>query len=697
MQFKWSKIQIAGLVVSSFILESLAFSMPLKQLTQLETLSVNSWIEKSISPRKKKATPFKQKDLFTKKTDGFPLSQLTSRSETLVGEWIQPAKLKKHVSEKPVLATLKDVVVEAKKTPQPAAVTKGNLDDLDTPPKENYLLITRLENKSLLIEPSHINFDTINQSISLNTSNADLAKSGFLYVRNKSMLKIDFEKKTITAQKEGDTELYLIDNSHMYIIPVSIARPSSAPRIKIPDMLTRLDSIVQGNGLNKQTFKAYKKPASPQTSDIERTKKEALDTLKKEESKRFILSPDRTSYSSLSIQVMDDRSLPQNGVVYPAVNIKAHILGTDFKSNTSATGHLLLPDIPNNSHLLLALEDSSGFYANSIVEVSSYPDIDKTKQVRLIRKGYLDNLANSAGTSQLSYNSSFCANLYNSEGLLLSDVEVDLDISPNGAFYFNKFGYIDSKATALGPNGKVCFFNIDPGPGLLTIEGYGSIPINFYAGAHLEKDLYLNEALLSTRIAAMPTAHEQLSDDSATSNNYRSIDMVDLYAFGEEAPFAQEGYGVLKSSEKLLSYNSKIFAGINAAEFEPTIYSYDTLSKKDQITPLIPRGFVEDMSVFAQVPIDPTLGTLVVEYGYLNGQGDSPVDINVFDSKNNKLGQGWYYHDGDITKAIFFNLQAGEYSILAETQEGYWLSADTALIYNESVSYKNIGSKIQAN
>ena len=101
------------------------------------------------------------------------------------------------------------------------------------------------------------------------------------------------------------------------------------------------------------------------------------------------------------------------------------------------------------------------------------------------------------------------------------------------------------------------------------------------------------------------------------------------------------------------------------------------------------------MAIYAQAVHDPTLGSVLAEYG-VRERGDNPsITFRLVDAYGQTVGEPWYYADKPTTRAIFFNVPAGAYSLLVETADGYWLGADTVLVYSETNSYIRIGSRIK--
>jgi hypothetical protein len=169
--------------------------------------------------------------------------------------------------------------------------------------------------------------------------------------------------------------------------------------------------------------------------------------------------------------------------------------------------------------------------------------------------------------------------------------------------------------------------------------------------------------------------------------------MVDLIPLGTDTPMEQVGPGLIQTSEPITPSAGRVRTLVQAAEFEPTLYQYKN-SSGVSFTPLIPRGFVEDLALYAQVSHDSSLGSVLVEFGHPKGL-DTSVNMRLLDQYGRDVGDGWYFSDAPLTKAMFFNVPPGIYSVLVETKDRYWVAADSIYAYSETVSYVNLGAQLR--
>ncbi len=218
------------------------------------------------------------------------------------------------------------------------------------------------------------------------------------------------------------------------------------------------------------------------------------------------------------------------------------------------------------------------------------------------------------------------------------------------------------------------------------------VPI--YEGRHLEGNhLFSQEKKVQTRLLAMASAHEQLSGEAMVMR-YSPIDFVEMIPLGTAETMESIGTGILQTESPVLVRDDRVWVTSTAAEFEPALYQFEVSRSRTHVTPLIPRGFVEDLAIYAQVAQDSDQGSVLVEFGHPKDL-DSSVNIRLLDQYGRDVGEGWYFSDKPLTKAMFFNVNPGVYTILAETKDRYWLAANTVYVYNETVSYMNIGAELR--
>jgi hypothetical protein len=530
-----------------------------------------------------------------------------------------------------------------------------------------------------------------------------------IFVRDAQVLSWDVATQNVTALRGGNTELYVVHGGKMYILPVVVDKASDPIDLQVPGSLISLEGVLPGKATSSALYPgldaelpatpAVADPAAPSLSDSLADTTRTLDEAEREY-RRFAASSEQPSYGSLTLQVIDERSAPQAGTIYPAAGVNVHIVGTEFVARTDQTGHLTIRDVPLQSRFWVALSDPAGHLTPGIAELSTRDGKQGVVRVRGMRAFALETFGSIAGVAPNANYASLCGTVAEkADGGNVAGIAVSLDTPANGPYYFNQFGLLDGAQRVTGSDGRFCFLNVPPGPisiGLFDDDApVAAVPTAVFAGRHSEVDLALgSERVLETRLAMMPTAHEQLGADLRAANSLKTIDMIDLIPLGDDTPMMQLGPGLVATSDPILALGDRAWTFAQAAEFEPVIYSHG-LDRRDHVTPLLPRGFIDDMSLYAQVAHDPALGAVVIEYGGRERGDNGSVTFRLVDAYGQAVGEPWYYADQPTTKAIFFNVPAGAYAVLVETGDEYWLGGETILVYDETASYLRIGSRIR--
>lgn len=608
-----------------------------------------------------------------------------STSEPVETEQIDLVEIELEESEPEViLATVLPSVVKTVVTNTPA------IDSVDS-------LIIDLANNKLQISQQILDFDRVGKSLAV-VINQSVEAS--LFVRDNTILDWDFKTSLLKAVAIGETELYVVHGKQMEIIKVKIGGGNN---LQVPTDLVSLDGV-----FNAKTNSALFPNASASNegavgkSDALADSQAATQQFLEENSyveTVVSLNTQKIAYRNLSIQVVDERSVVEAGKIYPVVNTRVKVLGTEFEAVTDSTGHVTIPDMPLNSRFMIAVDSNDGVTYPTTVEINTFTDTELFR-IKVSRRLVLDAIASITGEVQDSNYGSICSVVVDASRSMapVSAVEVVLDVSAAGPYYFNRYGYLDLSMRTTGEDGKFCFFNVPVGPVAVRYfyenKQFAMTPIAITSGNHLEQKLAVGQSNeFFTRLVATPTAHEQLGSNIKLANEIRDVDFVELVSFGSTDALQIFEEGVVYSLSAVGLNQNRRFLFSVAPEFEPVVYSFSTEAKKT-VTQLFPRGYLEDMSLYAQVVLNQGMGTVMVEHADLSGQGKGETQLLLYDQFNNQIDSGWVYQDTPTTKAIYFNLPVGVYQLVAKTSDGYWINADTVYVYSDTMSYIRSGSPL---
>lgn len=434
-----------------------------------------------------------------------------------------------------------------------------------------------------------------------------------------------------------------------------------------------------------------------------------------------ILNEKTLSYETVQIQVVDDRSQLDDKKIYPVNDVDVHIIGTNYKVRTDIKGRTALRDLPKEASVLVSIDDPSGRVRPSVLKISSAEKNISSNliYIKTIRSFAFDGFAEMIGIVQEADQASLCGNVHeafdeNKKSIPSESIVVRSDSPGDGPYFFNRYGFMDRSIDKTSENGRFCMFNLMPGPTNLHIyakddrgqEAFlATYTVSLFAGKHTEENFDLSQTLPENgflgKLVSSPTAHEQLGSGEL-ANSYRPIDYIDMIPLGESDPLNSIRDSIISNNQNLLLQNGSLRLFSDAAEFEPAVYQFDINTikwarshKKPLTIPLLPRGFIEDTALFAQVSPDLMLGSVVVNFGDLDGFDKSQnINIRLFDENGQSVGEAWHYSDKPLSKAIFFNVQPGTYMVSVESSDHTWLAADTVTVFSQTVSFIMAGSPI---
>ncbi len=559
------------------------------------------------------------------------------------------------------------------------------------------------KSQSLTLSKDKVEFSKVGEELSLNFDETlkDKKQDIKIFVRNEDLVTWDDENKTLRASKEGSTEVYFFYNSKMHILPVVTHDFTSSEQLvenlSLPKSLTSIDRL---NTFETPVSLAHYRSSSTPKSSLEK----GMDLVAPLRTKSYFQEKKEAIHQSITVQLVDDRTVDQN--IYPAPSVFMKILGTGKSYKSDSKGKISGLNVPESSRFLVEIQDPRGLYLSTVKEVSTADLIEgEMITVKLLRRFIFDHFQQVVGGYQSAGRSSFCG-VVSGTGQKedLSGYQVSTDIADTKPYYFNRYGYLDPGLQKTGPDGKFCYFNMVSGPLSVDLSKdsgpISTYPLALYSDKHHEFDFKLeNKAHIKTHLTSVPTAHEQVEGNLF---NYTEVDMIDLYPMGYGDPLMQLDHSIAGSQDGLTSFNERVFYLSQASEFEATLYSFSasrgSMSHEDEnhITPLFPRGFVEDMSVLAEQPFDPFSGALVIEHGEVIGQEeDEYINIRLVDSNGQNVSQAVDFSgSGKDVRRLFLNVEPGLYTVMVETADGFWLASDTAMVYSETLSYIRTGSSV---
>ncbi len=539
-----------------------------------------------------------------------------------------------------------------------------------------------------------------------------------IFLRAGKTLHWDPIRRQLQALKIGSSEIYITYHNQMYILPATIVKSSApAPLLGEGKSLEQLTSVL---ALKDQPYtyqtpipSAYATEANekPLTLADSAAEVDATRVLTEEKSKRFVLPNPSPEYRSVAVQVIDERSVPENSLLYPVSGVTVRLAGTQVTARTDAKGHALFGEFPGGARFWVSIEDEKGQIVPTMTELS-LPRGSKHQVLRARTMSYrtffaYQSILDLAQDNQLG---SFCGRTMENRGKeSLEGIRVRLNVEADGPYYIGSFGPQRDLAET-SKSGRFCFFNVKPG--LVEMSFFRganymtalSLPI--FPGAHTEEDLPLENSIgRQVYLASLPTAMEQIYEETAHSDLFQPVDAIDLLAIGENESFARVSPNVLGHEAGYTDFKGRLYTLAQAPEFENVVYALDKdkeWSQHMQVLPLLQRGFVEDLfhelnlqDNRDSIAFDPAMGQALIYHTLEQGQGQ--VKFTLTDSHGRQRDDAWYFGSPSQgnSKAVFFNLQPGVYQLRVEGSMGAIVGLDTFAVDFWTTSLLQTGSSIQ--
>ncbi len=572
----------------------------------------------------------------------------------------------------------------------------------------------------LVVSATQLELRAPGESISIKFQG--MVRDAQIYTRDTKVVRWNTKLKSLTAQQQGQTELYITYLDEMKIVSVKVKdqqKPDPLLASSAESMnLRNLTSVLPLEHKEPLTYRPEQSPVTmPETNDRPRpltlagtaAEVDAAKKLTDEAQSRFVYPVLGPEYRKLAIQVMDERSAPEQSLIYPASGLTLRLLGTRVAAKTDARGFALFGDVPTGSRFWVLAEDEKGLYVPTVTELA-FEHGDGTEVLRAKTLTYRTYFAyqNVLDLAQDNNLSSFCARAMDARGnKALADMRVSLNVSAEGPFYFGQFGpQRDGKAT--GTSGRFCFFNVKPGLTELSFYDQAgfrtAVTLPLFPGAHSEEDVLLENASPRTLyLAALPTATEQIYEDVDSNQELlQRVDGAEVIAIGDNQPMTYVSPGVV-AHDVMTSFKGRVYALTQSAEFENIVTAVDRDQKIAQqlsVVPMLPRGFAEDLyhelnqqDGHDTIPFDPALGQAVIFHKLARGQGQ--VKISLVDGSGRLLPEGWYFgNTSGLVKAAFFNLSPGVYQVIVESNQGAIVAMDTLAVDYWTTAFSQTASSL---
>ncbi len=573
----------------------------------------------------------------------------------------------------------------------------------------------RIENHNVSFYPEKLFLDSVGQNVEVKITSDD--PSVGVFVRDQNI--VAWDNKKIRALTEGKTELLVTNASFFGALEIHVAADNveTLPRVKltnpashlqdlkIPEGLSTIDDLVQEtvqkDDLAQISSSGDFKSASNSAKDLKIPKEitEVSETL----TRKVNLSKkiEKSKVFDLTLRFVDERSLVALKQYFPAGKLRIHVQGTEYIGTANELGFVTIKDVPRHSHFFVTYDDPAGVYQAGVSEVSTSNIVSAEQTVFVRRVQNLDQIGQSLGLEKDASQASFCGQVLDGDekSMPVKNMAVTIDSKHLGPFYVNSYGFFSKETYVTGDDGQFCFYKTDAGPVNINFfrgqEYVTSAIVHVAAGRHTEEKFFINDrAILQSNLVLAASAHDQLNNNFLISSKRTLVDGARVVSLGSSEDFVRMDEGLMESPRSTFRFKDATFTFTQSGEFEEMIFKQDPKNlPAEQVTLVYPKGFIEDMSVYAQSYQEQNLGSIVFEHGLLEGQGDQPIRTYLIDDQGKSFGEGWMYADGAVSKGMFFNVPFGHYTVMVYSQDGRWLASDTVPVYSGTGSYIRTGSR----
>lgn len=561
----------------------------------------------------------------------------------------------------------------------------------------------------LQMQPSVLNLSLSNEA---SVTIQGLTAVPQVFLRDAS--KLQWDGKRFRGLSQGKTEIFFVYANEMYILPVRVGEAPAKDLVadlssqhlsslKLPDSFAQMPGDISALHNSADLSIAEASLQVHRTKDNEEAAQ-----------KHFVYSSEAPTYKDTAVQVMDVRSEPREGKIFPLAGVTVQLMGLGIAAKTDATGIARFADLPAGSRLWAVVADEEGRIVPTANEiVVSAKGKAQVQRVRTMAYQTYVSYLNILGANQNWSNGSLCARAMDSKGAQTLDglnVQIN-DENADGPYYFSDHGPQPGQKQT-GANGRFCFFNVKPGLAEISFFQGGNfetaLTLPIFPGAHSEEDLPLSTGRSSNLyLAAFGSAMDQLTGEDKVANNLESVVTANVISVGENLVLPGTSENVLSNLSQRSEFKGRTYTLVQTAEFENTLQSFDRDSlepKQMPVLPLLPRGFVEDVfnelnqeSDHASIAFDPAMGQLVVMHKLLAKEDASKLTITVLDAYGKTIDQGWYFGSSSqgLVKAVFFNMQPGIYSVKVQAQDGSLSAVDTVAVDFWTTAVLQTGGNLQ--
>jgi hypothetical protein len=513
-----------------------------------------------------------------------------------------------------------------------------------------------------------------------------------VFVRDPDLLSWNSEKSVIASAKSGVSEIYIVADSKMVIVPVKIGQPQDQ-YLSIPRALTSLNAkLLQSRDASASIATGLSQSEAGAHGDSELMPGDAAEvSLKRAAKKKARTNLGQQPSIELinaRIQVVDERSDVYGSKLFPVPGAVVDVHGIEGSFETNARGILEIRGIPDGAEVIVEVSHPQDVVRRQYAHLRLSAEIAK---IVVARSKVFDLMSRSVGQPEQAGRGSLCATVFdqNNAGNRAQHTTASIDREATGPFYFGDHGLMNARRSNAGQDGRFCFFNVEPGPAYVTIvqgEASTSMTVMIFQNSHVEHefDVGIQHSERLT-VRALPTAHELLSGDSVMAETFRPVDYLEAYLPGQESEVEFLDGSLVMNANLIAASDRLSDLFVVSPEFENSAYRFDSTSWPSALT-ILPRGIIEDLAIYANVSHQNDLGAVFINVAKPAHKSER-IDFHLIDSASaQSVSSAWVYRDDRIMQGVIFNIEPGRYQLVGQAESGSWIGSRVIDVYSETTT-----------
>jgi hypothetical protein len=513
-----------------------------------------------------------------------------------------------------------------------------------------------------------------------------------VFVRDPDLLTWNSETLVMSPEKSGVSEIYIVADSKMVIVPIKIGEPQDQ-YLSIPRALTSLNAKLLQSRDASASIATRVSASTPEAGGNSEQMQEstAEGSLKRAEKRKVSTTQGEQPTIELinaRIQVVDERSDVYGAKLFPVPGAVVYVHGVEGSFEANARGILEIRGVPNGADVMVEVSHPQNVVRRQYAHVRLSGEIAK---VVVLRSSVFDLMSRSVGQPEQSYRGSLCATVFdqNDGGSRAERITASIDREASGPFYFGDHGLINARRSHSGQDGRLCFFNVEPGPAYVTLtqgETSTAMTVMVFEESHVEHEFDLG-IVHSERLTvrALPTAHELLAGDSVMAQTFRPVDYLEAYLPGQESELEYRGGALVTGDDLIAASDRRSDLFVVSPEFENSAYRFESTSWPSAMT-ILPRGIIEDLAVYANVSHQNDLGAVFINL-VKPAHKSERIDFHLIDSPSAEaVSSAWVYRDDRIMQGVIFNVEPGRYQLVGRAESGSWVGSRVIDVYSETTT-----------